>query len=82
MVAVEIERNRELYAYAVGGIRMLAPSSRPCVETAYVLYSGILDAVEDAGYEVLDRRVGVSLSATLRIALPAYRRARRVWHAA
>ncbi|KOV81013.1 phytoene/squalene synthase family protein [Nocardia sp. NRRL S-836] len=75
----EIERTRELYAYAVGGIAMLAPSSRPCIETAYLLYSGILDAVEDAGYEVLDRRVSVSLPARLRIALPAYRRARRTW---
>ncbi|CAM5401817.1 phytoene synthase [Streptomyces spiroverticillatus] len=74
----EIDRNRKLYAYAVGGIRMLHPSSRPCVETAHTLYSGILEAVEDADYEILDRRVHVPLPTRLKVALPAYTRARRL----
>jgi len=77
----EIDRTRQLYAYAVGGIPMLAPSSRPCIETAYQLYGGILEAVEDAAYEVLDRRVAVSLPSRLRVAAPAYLRARRTWAA-
>ncbi|MFD5558586.1 phytoene/squalene synthase family protein [Streptomyces sp. NPDC127068] len=79
LLRYEIERNRKLYAYAVGVIRMLEPSSRPFIEMAYALYAGILDAVEEARYEVLDRRVAVGLSTRLRIAGPAYALARREW---
>ncbi|GAA2975079.1 phytoene/squalene synthase family protein [Streptomyces enissocaesilis] len=78
LLRFEIDRTRKRYAYAVGGIRMLHPSSRPCIETAYTLYSGILEAVEDADYEILDRRVHVGLSTRLKVALPAYARARRL----
>ena len=42
------------------------PTSRPCLRTAIELYGGILDEVERADYQVLDRRVSV----------PARRRAR------
>ena len=78
LLRYEIDRTRKLYAYAVGGIPMLQPSSRPCVDAAYTLYSGILEAIEDAEYEVLDRRVCVGLPTRLRIAAPAYARARRI----
>ncbi|MFQ6396394.1 phytoene/squalene synthase family protein [Nocardia sp. KC 131] len=79
LLRFEIDRTRGIYAYAVGGIRMLDPASRPCIEVAYRLYGGILEAVEDAGYEVLDRRVSVSLPTRVRIAAPAYAQARRAW---
>jgi phytoene synthase len=79
LLRYEIDRTRKLYAYAVGGIRMLQPSSRPCVETAYTLYSRILEAVEDADYQVLNRRVAVGLGARLRIVVPAYAQVRRIW---
>ncbi|MGO4616960.1 phytoene/squalene synthase family protein [Nocardia sp. 2YAB30] len=81
LLRYEIDRTRKLYAYAVGGIPMLPPSSRPCIEAAYALYSGILETIEETGYEVLDRRVTVGLPARLRIAVPAYARARRTWEA-
>ncbi len=55
---------------------MVHPTSRDCVRTAFTLYGGILDAVEDAGYQVLDQRVRVPLSRRLAVALPALRRAR------
>jgi phytoene synthase len=41
------------------------------------LYAGILDAVERAGYQVLDRRVAVPLPRRLRVAVPALVSARR-----
>ncbi|MFF6910642.1 phytoene/squalene synthase family protein [Streptomyces sp. NPDC012389] len=48
--------NRAVYRDALPGIAMLAPVSRPCIRTAFVLYSGILDAIEADGYAVLHRR--------------------------
>ncbi|MGK3089785.1 phytoene/squalene synthase family protein [Streptomyces sp. WAC01490] len=48
--------NRAVYRDALPGIAMLAPVSRPCIRTAFVLYSGILDSIEADGYAVLHRR--------------------------
>jgi len=77
LLASEVARTREVYARAEPGIAMLHPSSRPCIATAFRLYAGILDEVERAGYAVLDRRVSVPLHRRLRVAAPAYVRARR-----
>jgi 15-cis-phytoene synthase len=78
LLRFEIERTRALYAFAEPGIAMLHPTSRDCLRTAFTLYSGILDAVERAGYQVLTQRVGVPLSRRLAVALPAMARARSV----
>ena len=77
LLAFEIGRTRALYAEARPGIDLLHPTSRDCIRTAYRLYGGILDAVEKADYQVLDRRVGVPLPRRLAVALPALVRARR-----
>ncbi|GAA4335776.1 phytoene/squalene synthase family protein [Streptomyces venetus] len=50
---------RAAYRRAAPGIAMLAPDSRPCIRTAFVLYGGILDAVAATGYAVLHRRAAV-----------------------
>ncbi|MET9495669.1 phytoene/squalene synthase family protein [Streptomyces sp. NPDC006552] len=50
---------RDVYRQAVPGIALLDPVSRPCIRTAFVLYSGILDAVAEDGYSVLHRRAVV-----------------------
>jgi phytoene synthase len=50
---------RAAYRRAAPGIALLAPVSRPCVRTAFVLYGGILDAVARTGYAVLHRRAVV-----------------------
>jgi len=60
LMAFEIARTREVYRAAAPGIRLLHPSSRPCMTLALRLYGGILDAIERADYRVLDRRVSVS----------------------
>jgi len=73
----EIARTRGLYRAAAPGIDLLHPSSRDCIRTAFALYGAILDEVEKAGYRVLDRRVRVPVRRRLRVALPAYVRARR-----
>jgi phytoene synthase len=47
------------------------------VRTAFTLYGGILDAVEQADYRVLDRRVAVGPARRARVALPGFMRAVR-----
>jgi 15-cis-phytoene synthase len=59
LLAFEVERAREHYRAAAPGIALLAPSSRPCIRVAFELYGAILDQVERAGYQILDRRVRV-----------------------
>ncbi|MGW0603724.1 phytoene/squalene synthase family protein [Streptomyces sp. NPDC002644] len=51
---------RKIYREAVPGIALLDPRTRPCVRTAFILYSGILDAIAEQGYAVLHRRAVVS----------------------
>jgi phytoene synthase len=68
LVAFEIERARAHYRAAEPGIDLLAPSSRPCVRVAFELYSAILEQVERAGYQVLDRRVAVGRGRRLQVA--------------
>ncbi|MGW1024838.1 phytoene/squalene synthase family protein [Streptomyces sp. NPDC002577] len=81
LLRYEIHRTRRIYAFAAEGVDMLAPSSRDCIRTALALYSGILDEIERADYEVFQRRAAVSLPRRLRVALPAYLHARRQWEA-
>ncbi len=71
LLAFEIARNREIYRAALPGIRLLDPSSRPCVQAAYRLYSGILDQIERCDYQVLDRRVSVPGWRRAALAAPA-----------
>lgn len=59
LLAWEIERARGLYRSAVPGIELVHPTSRDCLRTAVALYSGILDEVERADYDVFSRRVSV-----------------------
>ncbi|GAB3477098.1 DUF5914 domain-containing protein [Nocardiopsis coralliicola] len=63
--------NRSLYAAAEPGCAMLAPASRPCVETALRLYRGILDEIEQADYDVWSRRHRVGSGRRLGVALAA-----------
>lgn len=60
LMEFEIARCRELYASADLGIAMLPDSSRRCVQAARDLYSGILDKIEGANYDVFTQRVRVT----------------------
>jgi phytoene synthase len=68
LLAFEVERARAHYRAAAPGIQLLAPSSQPCIRAAFTLYGGILDEVERAGYQVLDRRVRVPRHRRLAVA--------------
>ena len=77
LLAFEVHRARELFRQAAPGIRLLHPTSRDCVRTAFTLYGGILDEVERAEYQVLDQRVRVGTGRRASVAVPALVRAWR-----
>ncbi|MEV0248633.1 phytoene/squalene synthase family protein [Nocardia sp. NPDC050712] len=66
-LAAQHEITRGVYAFAREGIDALAPRSRPCVHTALVLYSDILDRIEQRGFEVFGHRARVGTARRLRI---------------
>jgi 15-cis-phytoene synthase len=75
---------RAVYRYARAGIERLQPASRPCVTTALVLYSEILDRIEQLDFAVFAERARVSKTRRLRVAAPELARAlwaRRGQHA-
>jgi phytoene synthase len=59
LMAYEIGRNRALYDFADTGIGMLPPRSARCVGNARILYSQILDRIEQKNYDVFSGRVRV-----------------------
>ena len=77
LLAFEVARTREIYRSAAQGIRLLHPTSRPCIETALALYGGILDEVEAADYQVLTQRVSVGPVRRAAVAGPGLVRAWR-----
>jgi phytoene synthase len=70
-----VAQTRQVYRSAAAGIPLLAAPSRPCVCTAFRLYSDILDLIERSGHDVLARRVVVSRPRRLVVALPGLARA-------
>lgn len=76
----QIARVRALEESSRAGIAMLGESAQPCIETARILYCGIVDAVEEIDYEVFSKRATVSLWRRLTVAIPAYLRARKLWN--
>jgi phytoene synthase len=56
---------------------MLSPESRACIEAASELYCGIVDEVEKIDYEVFTKRAKTSTWRRVKVALPAFIRARK-----
>lgn len=73
----QIARVRDLEEKSRIGISMLSPAAQPCIETARILYCGIVGAVEEIDYEVFNKRASVPLLKRLAVALPAWYRAWR-----
>ncbi|HEX3909055.1 MAG TPA: phytoene/squalene synthase family protein [Mycobacteriales bacterium] len=80
LLGFEIARARKLFRSALPGIRLLDPTSRDCVRTAFTLYGGILDAVERADYQVFDQRVRIGPARRAAVAIPGVIRAVRSRH--
>jgi phytoene synthase len=60
LMRFQIARNRQLYAEAMPGIRLLAPGGRLAIQAAAELYQGILGAIEANNYDVFTRRAHLS----------------------
>jgi phytoene synthase len=60
LMRFQMTRNRQLYAEAMPGIRMLNPEGRLAVAAAGELYRAILDDIEAHDYDVFNRRAHVS----------------------
>ncbi|MEY2447887.1 MAG: 15-cis-phytoene synthase [Acidimicrobiaceae bacterium] len=59
LMSFEIDRARQLYTSADGGVALLPPSSARCIAAARNLYSRILDVIEANEYDVFRRRASV-----------------------
>jgi len=68
---------RAIYREAHKGIALLAPQSRPCVATAFTLYSEILDRIEEIDFAVFSERATVSKGRRLQVFTGGLVRARR-----
>jgi phytoene synthase len=68
---------RTVYREARKGIALLAPQSRPCVATAFTLYSEILDRIEAIDFAVFSQRASVSVGRRLRVFASGLIQARR-----
>lgn len=71
LMAFEVARARELYADADRGVAMLPDRSARCIAAARTLYSGILDRIEAADYDVFSVRARVPTTAKVRVAARA-----------
>jgi phytoene synthase len=72
LLRYQVARVRRLEAAARPGVDLLAPSSRPCIDAARVLYCGIVDEVERIDFQVFDRRAVVPMRRRLAVAGPAW----------
>jgi phytoene synthase len=62
----QIRRTRDLYEESWAGIKLLDPEGQLAIGAASVLYSGILDEIEENGYDVFSRRASLNLWEKLR----------------
>ena len=76
-LAAQHDITRGIYREARKGIALLAPQSRPCVTTAFTLYSEILDRIEALDFEVFSQRASVGTARRVRVFASGLVRARR-----
>ena len=75
-LAAQHDITRAVYREARKGIALLAPQSRPCVATAFTLYSEFLDRIEDIDFAVFSRRASVGVGRRLQVFASGLVRAR------
>ena len=72
----QIQRVRRLQNESTAGIKLLTPGARQCIQAASQLYCGIVDEVEKIDYQIFNKRAKTSNWRRLKVALPAYIKAR------
>jgi phytoene synthase len=76
----QIKRVRDLEEASIPGIALLPADAQPCIETARILYCGIVDEVENIDYQVFTKRATVPMRTRLTVALRAWQTSRRARH--
>jgi phytoene synthase len=66
-LAAQHDITRGVYREARKGIALLAAQSRPCVATAFTLYSEILDRIEAIDFAVFSQRASVGVGRRLQV---------------
>lgn len=67
LLRFEIERTRSYYRSAAAGLALLPDRSGRCIAGAHRLYGGILDEIEEAGYDVFAQRARVPMRRKLAV---------------
>jgi phytoene synthase len=60
LMSYQAQRAREYFARGKLLIPMVSPESRPCLGVLHGVYSSVLDRIEESGYNVFERRIGLS----------------------
>ena len=60
LMAFQVERARHYFEKGKRLLPLLSPRSRTCPAVLHGLYSQILDRIESSGYNVFDRRIGLT----------------------
>lgn len=76
LLAFECARAEEFYRQAMPLEERVAPAGRPMLRAIVGIYHGLLDAIRNAGYDVLARRISLSPVTKATIALRALARGR------
>jgi 15-cis-phytoene synthase len=71
LIQFECERALTHYTAARAGLPLLAPRSRVCIRTAFLLYGGILNEIARTGYDVMRGRAAVPRSRRARLVVRA-----------
>lgn len=69
LMKFEIKRTRELYEKADQGLKFLPKKESKAIKIARVLYSKILDKIEDAEYDVFSKRHSLSFAQKIKLAI-------------
>lgn len=60
LMAYQAARARSYFESSKGLFPLLAPDSRACPEVMYATYSGLLQRIEQVGFDVFSRRIGLN----------------------
>ena len=72
LLRFQIDRARGFFASGRMLLPYLPPRSRACPAALGLIYGGVLNRIEDAGYNVFSQRVGLSKAAKLRLMARAW----------
>ena len=65
LMAYQAERAHQYFESSRALFPLIAADARTCPKLMHATYSGILERIEQAGYDVFERRIGISASAKL-----------------